>query len=72
MSILPSMTSEEDLRKKIKRKISRAGMTQKIYAEKRGYSEQYLSDFLSGKRHPGKLILEGEGLKMVMFYVEEV
>ena len=44
------------------------GTTQKDNAEMSGYSEQHLSDVLSGKREPGYLILRAEGLVRVVYY----
>lgn len=45
-----------------------AGRTQASYAAEKGYSAQYLGDFLNGRREPGEKILRGEGFERVVLY----
>ena len=42
--------------------------TQKDVAAKLGVSQQYLSDVLTGRRAPGKSILDALGLEKVISY----
>jgi transcriptional regulator with XRE-family HTH domain len=61
------MTADQ-LRERIRIRLEKLRITQKEYAKMCGYSEQYLSDFLSGNREPGEKILKAECLKAVTYY----
>ena len=65
----PTGLTDEQLRDEVKRRVESSGLTQENYAMGHGYSPQYLSDFLTGKRKPGPAILEGENMACVTRYV---
>jgi hypothetical protein len=65
---IPLSMDADMVRNHIRTKMQAMGMTQKAYAEMCGYSEQYLGDFLNGRRNPGLKILEAEDLKAVTYY----
>ncbi len=58
----------EMVRNHIRARMEAMRVTQAQYAEMCGYSPQYLSDFLNGKRSPGRAILDAEGLEAVTHY----
>lgn len=65
---LPMSMDADMVRNIVREQMEALEMTQKAYAEMCGYSAQYLSDFLSGRRDPGLAILDGLGLKAVTYY----
>lgn len=67
--IEPTSLTDEQLRDEVRRRVESSGLTQENYAMGHGYSPQYLSDFLNGKRKPGPAILEGENMACVTRYV---
>lgn len=68
----PKTFTDEELRAEVKLRIERSGQTQEGYAKAHGYSPQYLSDFLTGKRLPGDKILQGEGLQAQTLYLDSM
>lgn len=68
MTGIPSSMDSDMVRAKVRRKMEALGFSQKQYSEMCGYSEQYLCDFLAGRREPGRKILDGECLKAVTYY----
>lgn len=65
---IPSSMDADMVRELIRDNMECLEMTQAQYAEMCGYSPQYLSDFLGGRRGPGKSILQAEGLVAVTYY----
>ena len=68
----PKAFTDDELRAEVKLRIERSGQTQEGYAKAHGYSPQYLSDFLTGKRLPGDKILQGEGLQAQTLYLDSM
>lgn len=63
------LMDEDDVRAMIRDDmvIARAE-TRQEWARKNGISPQYLSDFMSGRRGPGPMILAALGLRRVVHY----
>jgi len=70
MTSIPLSMDADMVRQHIRTKMKVLGVNQREYAEIYCYSEQYLSDFLNGKRNPGKKILAAEGFVAVTTYYE--
>ena len=56
-----------ELYAELRRACAEAG-GQKHWADRKGVSEQYLSDVLNARKEPGPLILEALGLRRVVSY----
>lgn len=68
MKGIPLSMDSDMVRSRVRSNMEVLKMSQKEYAEMSGYSEQYLCDFLAGRREPGKKILDAENLKAVVYY----
>jgi hypothetical protein len=63
------LLTEDDVRQMVRDDMPAAGCeTQQEWARKNGLSPQYLSDFMSGRRGPGPLILDALRLRKVVTY----
>lgn len=64
-----TMMTEDDVRQMVRDDMLIAGCTtQQEWALKNGISQQYLSDFMTGRKAPGPSILRALMLKRVVTY----
>jgi hypothetical protein len=63
------LMDEDDIRAMIRDDMAiMKAETQQNWARANGISPQYLSDFMTGKKTPGPLILDALGLRRVVMY----
>lgn len=63
------LMDEDDIRAMVRDDMAIMRTTsQQDWALRNGISPQYLSDFMTGKKAPGPLILAALGLKRVVYY----
>jgi transcriptional regulator with XRE-family HTH domain len=65
---MAQILTPERLRAYLRNAIDGEGWTQAAFAEKFGFSAQYLGDVLNGRRDPGDKILNAIGYERVVTY----
>jgi transcriptional regulator with XRE-family HTH domain len=65
---MAQILTPERLQSYLRQAIDSEGLTQAAFAEKFGFSPQYLGDVLNGRRDPGDKILNAIGYERVVTY----